>query len=108
MPERPLVVLVEWNAPDMSFADAQAVAKKSLSVLGSAAGLLDARFFGDFETGTHCFLLTWRDEKAMEQYMASEAMQSVRGSAAPFVVGPPTRRIFVDYGSGSNDAKGGG
>lgn len=98
MPDRPLVVLVEWNAPAMDLADAQEMARQSFAVLKSTPGLLDARFFGDFETGTHCFLLTWRDKNSMAQYMASKAMQSVRGSAAPFVVGTPTRRVFLDYG----------
>jgi len=94
-----LVVLVEWNAPGLRITDAQAVAKQSMSVLRSTPGLLDARFFGDFESGTHCFLLTWKNREAMDRYMASEAMQAVRGAAAAFVEGAPTRRIFVDYGS---------
>lgn len=103
VPEQRLAVLVEWNAPEMGLADAQAVARQSMSVLRSTPGLLDARFFGDFESGTHCFLLTWKNKEAMDRYMASEAMQSVRGSAGPFVAGAPTRRIFVEYGPETED-----
>lgn len=98
MPDRTIVVLVEWNAPEMSPDEAEDVAERSRTVFDATPGLLDARFFGDFETGTHCFLLTWKNREVMEQYMASEAMHAVRGSAAPFVSGKPTRRIFVEYG----------
>ncbi len=101
MPDRPIVVLVEWSAPEMTMEQADDVAAKSKAVFDATPGLLDARFFGDFETGTHCFLLTWKDREAMERYMASQAMHAVRGSAAPFVAGKPTRRIFVEYGDGS-------
>lgn len=82
----------------MTPAEAEDVARSSMTVFGETHGLLDVRFFGDFETGTHCFLLTWKDREAMEQYMASQAMHAVRGSAAPFVVGKPTRRTFEEYG----------
>lgn len=107
MADRPIVVLIEWNAPEMSPAEAENVAEQSKAVFDATPGLLDARFFGDFESGTHCFLLTWKDRDSMERYMASEAMHAVRGSAAPYVAGKPTRRIFVEYGDSSVAGRGG-
>ena len=94
-----IVVLVEWHAPDMSLSGAEEMARDALAVLRSVPGLDDARIFGDFESGTHCFLLTWHDSAAMDRYMASEAMQAVRAAATPFVKGKPGRHFFIDYGA---------
>lgn len=95
----PIVVLVEWQATDLSLAQAEEMARSSLEVLRQVPGLDEARIFGDVESGTHCFLLTWRNREAMDRYMASEAMHAVRSAALPFVEGKPGRRIFVDYGA---------
>ena len=95
----PIIVLVEWQAADMGVKDAEAMAQDTLAVLRQVPGLDEARIFGDFESGLHCFLLTWRNREAMDRYMASDAMHAVRGAAMPFVAGKPTRRVFVDYGA---------
>jgi hypothetical protein len=60
-------------------------------------GLLDVRFFGDFDTGVHYYLQTWRDRAALEAYMTSEAMFSNRAIAEPFAAGRPTRKVLIDY-----------
>lgn len=91
----------------MSPADAEEMARSSLAALRNVPGLEEARIFGDFESGTHCFLLSWRDRDSMDRYMASEVMHAVRGAALPFVAGKPERRVFVDYGA-SADATGSG
>jgi quinol monooxygenase YgiN len=93
----PIVVLVEYQAPRMSPDEAAEVARQSAAVLRSVPGLVEARFLGDFEGGTHCFLLTWTGREAMETYMTSDQMHTVRSAASSFVEGRPTRRIFVDY-----------
>lgn len=95
----PIVVLVEWQASDMDEAQAVEMARSAREVLARVPGLTDIRMFGDFESGTHCYLLTWRDREAMDRYMTSDAMQAVRGAALPFVAGKPGRRIFVEYGA---------
>lgn len=99
----PIVVLVEWDATAMGPDEARRMARESLTVLRKVPGLDEARIFGDFESGRHCFLLTWRDREAMERYMLSEAMHAVRGAALPFVSGKPERRVFVDYGAAGNE-----
>jgi quinol monooxygenase YgiN len=90
---------VEWQAREMSLHEAEVMARDALTVLRDVPGLDEARIFGDFEGGRHCFLLTWHDGAAMDRYMASDAMHAVRGAALPFVTGKPSRRIFIDYGA---------
>lgn len=97
--DRPIVVLVEWQAPEMALDEAEVMARDALAVLREVPGLDEARIFGDFESGRHCFLLIWHDGAAMDRYMAGDAMQAVRGAALPFVAGKPERRVFVDYGA---------
>lgn len=97
--DHPIVVLVEWQATAMSISQAEEMAHSALAVLRAVPGLNEARIFGDFESGTHYFLLTWRDRASMERYMASDAMHAVRSAALPFVAGKPGRRFFVDYGA---------
>ena len=95
--ERPIVVLVEWQAGEMEVEQAEQMARGALAVLADVPGLDDVRLFGEFETGVHCFLLTWSGREAMDRYMASSAMLGVRQAALPFLAGKPVRRVFVDY-----------
>lgn len=97
--DRPIVVLVEWEAPEMGLDEAEVMARDALAVLRNVPGLDEARIFGDFESGRHYFLLIWHDGAAMDRYMAGDAMQAVRGAALPFVAGKPDRRVFIDYGA---------
>ena len=94
---QPLVTLVEWPAAGLTLADAQRVAAETSAAFARIPGLLEFRFFGDFETGTHYYLQVWRDREALDAYAASEAMFRIREIAAPFVTGRPSRRILVDY-----------
>jgi heme-degrading monooxygenase HmoA len=103
--DHPIVVLVEWPGGEMGLGAADQMARDSLVVLDQVPGLEDVRFFGDFDGGTHCFLLTWRSREAMERYMASEAMHAVREAAMPFVAGKPIRRVFVEYGARTTVAR---
>jgi len=100
---QPIIVLIEWQATAMSVADAGEMARSALAVLDGVQGLDEARVFGDFESGTHCFLLTWRNREAMDQYMASDVMHTVRDAALPFVAGKPQRRVFIDYGAAASE-----
>ena len=94
---QPIVSLVEWPAEGMSLADARTVAEQTAEAFRRIPGLVDFRFFGDFESGTHYYLQVWRDRGALEAYAASESMFRIREIAAPFVTGRPSRRILVDY-----------
>lgn len=95
--EQPIVALVEWPTKDFDLAAARRLAIETDRLLRRVPGLLDARFFGDFETGVHYYLLTWRDQPAFDAYAASEAMFSNRAIAEPFVAGRPSRKVLVDY-----------
>jgi quinol monooxygenase YgiN len=95
--QHPIVSLVEWPAEGLSLADARHVAAETSAAFRRIPGLVDFRFFGDFETGTHVYLQVWQDRAALEAYAASESMFRIREIAAPFVTGRPSRRIFVDY-----------
>jgi quinol monooxygenase YgiN len=97
--EGPISTLVEWQAPSLTPADARALAEQTIARIGHFPGFLEGRFFGDFETGTHYYLLTWQDRAALDAYAASEQMTGVRELAAPFVAGRPTRKVLVDYSS---------
>ena len=60
-------------------------------------GFVEGRFFGDFASGRHFYLLTWRDRAALDDYARSEHMLGVREVAAPYVEGRPERLILSDY-----------
>jgi quinol monooxygenase YgiN len=92
-----IVSLIEWPAPNLSIDDARRVAAETGRAFRHVPGLVDFRFFGDFETGRHVYLQVWESRAALDAYMASESMFRIREIAAPFVGGAPTRRVFVDY-----------
>jgi hypothetical protein len=95
--EGPISTLVEWHAPRLTPAEARQLAAGTIERIGQFPGFVEGRFFGDFEGGTHYYLLTWRDRAALDAYAASEQMMGVRELAAPFVEGRPARKICVDY-----------
>jgi quinol monooxygenase YgiN len=95
--QQPIISLVEWPAAGLSLADAKQVAEETGAAFRRVPGLLEYRFFGDFESGTHFYLQVWRDRAALEAYAASESMFRIREIAAPFVTGRPSRRILIDY-----------
>ena len=95
--EQPIVALVEWPTKAFDLAAARRLGVESDRVFRRVPGLLDVRFFGDFETGTHYYLLTWRDRAAFEAYAESEAMFSNRAIAEPYVAGRPSRKVLLDY-----------
>ena len=92
-----IVSLIEWPAPNLSIDDARRVAAETGRAFRHVPGLVDFRFFGDFETGRHVYFQVWESRAALDAYMASESMFRIREIAAPFVGGAPTRRVFVDY-----------
>jgi hypothetical protein len=93
----PIVSLVEWPAANLTLEEARRVAAETGRVFRMIPGLVDFRFFGDFETGMHYYLQVWRDQAALDAYAASESMFRIREIAAPHVTGRPSRRILVDY-----------
>ena len=95
--EGPISTLVEWQAPSLTPADARTLAARTIERIGQFPGFVEGRFFGDFEAGSHYYLLTWQDRAALDSYAASEQMVGVRDLAAPFVEGKPSRKILVDY-----------
>jgi quinol monooxygenase YgiN len=95
--EGPVSTLVEWQAPSLTPDDGRTLAAQTIERIGHFPGFVEGRFFGDFETGSHYYLLTWRDRAALDAYAASEQMTSVRDLAAPFVQGKPTRKVLTDY-----------
>jgi len=95
--EERLAVLIRWQAEGFDRTAAQVVAAETTRRLRRVPGLVDARFFGDFDSGTHYYLLTWRDHAAMDAYMASEEMFGIRAIAQPYATGRPERSICIDY-----------
>jgi quinol monooxygenase YgiN len=95
--EQPIVALVEWPTKDLDLDAARRLATETDRMLRRVPGLLDARFFGDFESGIHYYLLTWRDRTAFDAYAASEAMLSNRALAEAYVAGRPSRKVLIDY-----------
>ncbi|MEA2622488.1 MAG: hypothetical protein QOH61_1398 [Chloroflexota bacterium] len=93
----PISTLVEWQAPRLTPEEAESVATRTIRMIGRLPGFVEGRFFGDFESGTHYYLLTWQDRAALDAYAASEQMLGVREIAAPFVEGRPSRKILRDY-----------
>jgi quinol monooxygenase YgiN len=104
---QPILSLVEWPAAGLGLADACRVAQETSAAFRMIPGLLDFRFFGDFEGGTHYYLQVWRDQAALDAYAASESMFRIREIAAPFVTGRPSRRLFVDYTAPADGTTGG-
>ena len=95
--EGPITTLVEWQAPTLTPEAARDIASRTLDMIAHFPGFMEGRFFGDFTSGRHFYLLTWRDAAALEEYARSEQMLGVRTLAAPYVEGRPTRLIAVDY-----------
>ncbi|MEO6350912.1 MAG: hypothetical protein ABIP53_09705 [Candidatus Limnocylindrales bacterium] len=89
--------LVEWQAANLTPDEARRLAEMTIDRIGHFPGFVEGRFFGDFESGTHYYLLTWQDQAALDTYAASEQMVGVREIAAPFNQGRPTRKILSDY-----------
>ena len=95
--ETRITSLIEWQAPTMTLADAHSLAERTAAAFRMVPGMLDFRFFGDFETGRHVYLQVWADQAAFDAYAASESMFRIREIAAPFVAGRPSREVFTDY-----------
>jgi len=93
----PIVSLIEWPSTSLTPDDARRLAAATSAAFSRIPGLLEYRFFGDFESGTHYYLQVWRDREALDAYMASESMLRIREIAAPFVEGRPTRKLLTDY-----------
>lgn len=93
----PVVSLIEWQAPTMTRADAERLAAETGAAFRGLPGLVEIRFFGDFQSGTHYYFQVWESRAALEAYMSGEAMLRIRDAAAPFVAGRPSRRLFDDY-----------
>jgi quinol monooxygenase YgiN len=93
----PVVSLIEWQAPSMTPDDARRLADETAAAFRRMPGLVEIRFFGDFESGTHYYFQVWESRAALDAFMAGEAMMRIRDAAARFVVGRPSRRIFADY-----------
>ncbi len=92
-----IVSLVSWQATNLDLDAARRLAAETAAAFGRIPGSVEIRFFGDFESGRHYYLQTWRDQAALEAYMASESMFRIREIAAPYVSGRPERSILVDY-----------
>lgn len=74
-----------------------ALAADTIAAFQHIPGLIEIRFFGDFETGIHYYLQVWRDRAALDAYMASESMFKIREIAEPYLDGRPSRKLLVDY-----------
>lgn len=93
----PIASLIEWHSTSLTPDDARRVAAETTAAFGRIPGLLEIRFFGDFETGTHYYLQVWQDRAALDAYMASESMFKIRDIAAPYTEGRPARKLLADY-----------
>jgi quinol monooxygenase YgiN len=96
-PDLPVSTLIAWQAPRMTPSQARALAEATMDRIGEFPGFVEGRFFGDFETGSHYYLFTWRDRAALDAYAASEHMLGVRELAGPYVEGRPSRELLADY-----------
>jgi hypothetical protein len=92
-----IIARIEWQAPAMGPDDARRLADDATEMFSHVPGLVEIRFFGDFETGRHFYFQRWESEAALDAFMASESMFRNREIAAPFVSGRPTRVIYADY-----------
>jgi quinol monooxygenase YgiN len=93
----PIASLIEWHSTTLTPADAERLAAETTAAFGRIPGLVEIRFFGDFETGRHYYLQVWQDQAALDAYMASESMFKIRDIAAPYTEGRPTRQLLADY-----------
>jgi quinol monooxygenase YgiN len=93
----PVVSLVRWEPRGLDQAAARRLAADTTTAFSAIPGLVEIRFFGDFETGVHYYLQVWRDRAALDAYAASESMFRIRDLAAPYVGDRPTREVMVDY-----------
>lgn len=96
-PAGPVISLVEWRSATITRSEARRLAADTAAALRNVRGLIEIRFFGDFESGIHYYLQVWEDRGALDAFMASESMFRVREIATPFVTGRPARRILEDY-----------
>jgi orotate phosphoribosyltransferase len=99
-PIEPIISLIEWHSTSLTPHDARRLASESSAAFARIAGLIQIRFFGDFETGRHYYLQVWRDRAALDAYMASESMLKIGEIAAPYVEGRPARQLLADYSVG--------
>jgi hypothetical protein len=93
----PVSTLVEWQAPALTPDAARDIAERTIALIGHFPGFVEGRFFGDFVSGRHFYLLTWRDQAALDDYAKSEQMLGVREIAGAYNEGRPTRLILSDY-----------
>lgn len=93
----PVISLVEWHAPGMTPDEAIELARRSTDAFEHIPGVVEVRFFGDFESGAHYYLQVWESREALDAYMTSESMFRVREIALPFLEGRPSRRLLIDY-----------
>jgi quinol monooxygenase YgiN len=93
----PVISHVEWHAPELTLERAHELIGETMAQLRHVPGLVNARFFGDFETGRHFFMLTWQDMAALDAYLMSEEMFLIRKSAMAFLTGRVKRELYVDY-----------
>jgi quinol monooxygenase YgiN len=96
-PEAPVISLIRWQPVGLDPEAARRLAAETTEACSAIPGLLEIRFFGDFETGVHYYFQVWRDRAALDAYMASESMFRIRDMAAPYVGDRPTREILSDY-----------
>jgi len=92
-----VISLVEWQSTTLTRADARRLAPETSAALRRVPGLVEIRFFGDFESRVHYYLQAWENRGALDAFMASESMFRIREIAMPFVEGRPARRIYEDY-----------
>jgi hypothetical protein len=93
----PVSTLVEWQAPALTPRAARDIAERTIALIGDVPGFLEGRFFGDFESGRHFYLLTWSNQSALDDYARSEQMLGVREIAGRYNEGRPTRLVLSDY-----------
>ncbi len=93
----PVISLVEWHAPAMNPEAARRLAADTTEAFERIPGIIEIRFFGDFESGTHYYLQVWESREALDAYMSSESMFRIREIAQPFLTDRPSRRLFDDY-----------
>ena len=95
--ELPILSIIEWDAPALDPAAARQLAERTAAAFRLVPGLLDFRFYGDFDSGRHAYLQVWQDQAALDAYAASESMLRIREFAAPYVTSRPTRTLYRDY-----------
>jgi quinol monooxygenase YgiN len=96
-PDDHVISLVRWQPVGLDPDAARRLAVETSEACAAIPGLLEIRFFGDFESGVHYYFQVWRDRAALDAFMASESMFRIRDLAAPYVGDRPTREILSDY-----------